>query len=56
MWDVEDLESNLIATYFTVGQYAGASDVFPLTQTNKSYVPSSEVKPTYEGNLKSIRS
>ena len=49
MWDVEDSESNLIATYFTVGQYAGASDVLPLTHANNSYIPSSLVKPALEG-------
>ncbi|XP_033637723.1 uncharacterized protein LOC117298529 [Asterias rubens] len=57
MWDVEDSESNLIATYFTVGQYAGASDVFPLTHANNSYIPSSLVKPALEGlpNILTVR-
>ncbi|XP_033637389.1 uncharacterized protein LOC117298318 isoform X2 [Asterias rubens] len=48
-WNVEDSESNLIATYFSVGQYAGASDVFLQTQTKKSYVPSGLVTPAYKG-------
>ncbi|XP_071798137.1 uncharacterized protein [Asterias amurensis] len=48
-WDVEDLESNIIATHFSLGQYAGANDVFPLTQTNNSYISSSRVKPAPKG-------
>ncbi|XP_022102001.1 uncharacterized protein LOC110985344 [Acanthaster planci] len=45
-WEVSDEESGITATYFSMGQYPGGSNVYPVTQTNKSYVPLALITPS----------
>ncbi|XP_038050728.1 uncharacterized protein LOC119723897 [Patiria miniata] len=56
-WDATDGESDITATYFSMGQYPGGSDVYPVTPTNKSYVPLALITPTDIGlpNILTVR-
>ena len=51
MWDIQEEESDLTATYFYLGQYPGSANVFPVTSTNKSYIPSALISPAKIGTV-----
>ncbi|XP_022103294.1 uncharacterized protein LOC110986022 [Acanthaster planci] len=57
MWDIQEEESDFIATYFSMGQYPGSADVFPVTSTNRSYIPSTLISPAKIGfpNILSVQ-
>ncbi|XP_038062441.1 uncharacterized protein LOC119732930 [Patiria miniata] len=57
MWGVNEGESDIMTTYFSMGRYPGSGDVFPVTATNKSYIPSALMTPADIGvpNILSIQ-
>ncbi|XP_022100316.1 uncharacterized protein LOC110984425 [Acanthaster planci] len=57
MWDVQDGESDVTATYFYMGQYPGSDNVYPITSTDRSYIPSALVRPAPIGipNILSVQ-
>ena len=54
-WVVNELESEVLTTSFSVGLYPGDDSVFPETATNASYVPASLVTPAAIGKGKGCR-
>ncbi|XP_038050876.1 uncharacterized protein LOC119724026 [Patiria miniata] len=58
MWDATEEESDIMASYFYMGQYPGSADIFPVTLTSKSYIPSALISPAEIGfpNLLSVES